>query len=303
MKRHSGDGVVIADTHLLPLYCMYVPALLENVRLWCAYLRNCLKSNRMILNTHNACRPKHQNFRCKSSSSPQWVTTHLVKLSDFRRKFLCFESALDFVQFLLNQLIPQRRHERIVAELSVEELSMLAYQHQNGMYGGANGVHTLLPYRHPEVAALVQELKYHRNPRALALAAQVLTDELLGISSEALSPPLLVPIPMHSTRSKERGYNQTALLCEAVLQMLGTSVIYEPNALTRIRHTPPQQTLTRAKRLTNVRHSMRADPTLVRGRTVIVLDDVTTTGATLAEARRALLKAGAAQIHCIALAG
>ena len=206
---------------------------------------------------------------------------------------------------LLDQLIPPRENERIVATLTLEALQKEAQRHSrnNESRRHATGTHILLPYREPCVEALVQELKYHRNPRALSFAAHLIADELLGIASEELAPPLLVPIPMHAARRAKRGHNQTELLCEAVARILGDSVRYEPTALTRTRLTPPQQTLSRAARLTNVKHSMRAAPTLVRARTIIVLDDVTTTGATLGEATRALLKAGAGRTYCIALAG
>ena len=206
---------------------------------------------------------------------------------------------------LLDQLVPPRENERIVTNITLEALQKEAqrYAHNTASRRHATGTHILLPYREPRIEALVQELKYHRNPRALSLAAHLIADEILGIASEELSPPLLVPVPMHAERRAKRGHNQTELLCEAVARILGDSVRYESHALERTRLTPPQQTLPRAARLTNVKNSMRTNPTFVRARTVIVLDDVTTTGATLLEATRALQKAGSTRTYCIALAG
>ena len=220
-------------------------------------------------------------------------------------KISLFGATRKIVGRLLDQLIPPRENERIVANITLEALQKdtAHYNRHTSSRQSATGTHILLPYREPRVEALVQELKYHRNPRALSLAAHLIADEILGITSEELSPPLLVPIPMHAARRAKRGHNQTELLCKEVAHILGDSVRYESHALERTRLTPPQQTLPRTARLTNVKNSIRATPTLVRTRTIIVLDDVTTTGATLQEAKRALTKAGAGRAYCIALAG
>jgi predicted amidophosphoribosyltransferase len=174
----------------------------------------------------------------------------------------------------------------------------------------------------------VWELKYHANPRAAMLAGELLSEELLAIASEELGRPLLIPVPMHIARRRERGHNQTEVLCEAALKALGGAgnlyektvwlrrsrpedffsgkfpapYEYAPLALKRIKLTQEQQKLGRSQRLRNVAGSMEADPQAVRGRACVVVDDVTTTGATLAEAKRALKAAGAAKVYTVALA-
>ena len=159
----------------------------------------------------------------------------------------------------------------------------------------------MLPYAHPAVAALVWELKYHAHPRALRIASAVLEERMLGLCEEALGTPLLVYIPADPKRVKTRGHNHLALVCEAIAARMGNAIAYMPLALYKTRHTPPQQTLPRTKRLRNVHASMEA-AAWVKGHTCILLDDVTTTGATLSEGRRALLEAGAADVVSMALA-
>lgn len=174
--------------------------------------------------------------------------------------------------------------------LSLEDLQVLAH-------------HDGLPYHDSRVTALVWELKYRAHPRAVALAGAYLSEELLGIASEELGKPLLIPIPMHAERKKERGHNQTELICEAALKYIDSAYEYPPEVLMRLKNTAPQQTLARNKRLHNVKNSMKvALPEQVRGRVCVVVDDVMTTGATLEEAKRALLKAGARHVHTLALA-
>lgn len=194
-----------------------------------------------------------------------------------------------FLAGLLALIVPPRATERAVASLSLKDMQALK---------GAAG----LPYSHESVRALVWELKYYATRRAALLAGACIAEELLGIASEELGRPLLLPVPMHASRRRARGHNQTEVLCKAALAHLGTAYEYAPGALARIAPSLEQQRLGRATRLRNVACSMRADRGLVRGRACVVVDDVATTGATLAEARRALMAAGAARVHCLALA-
>lgn len=190
---------------------------------------------------------------------------------------------------LLAFILPPRQSERAVASLAPEDLFALQ---------GAGG----LPYSNKDVRALVRELKYYANPRAAALAGALLAEELLAIAGEEPGRPLLVPVPMHASRRRARGHNQTELLCEAALRQLDGACEYAPGALRRTRAAPEQRKLPRTQRLSNLKHSMRAEPALVKGRACVVIDDVRTTGATLAEAERALMAAGASSVHLLALA-
>ncbi len=210
----------------------------------------------------------------------------------------------NFLFKIFNFLLPPRRTEVLVAQLTLEDL--LSMQSTEG-----------LPYAESQVQALVWELKYYANPRAASLGGALLAEELLALAAEELGRPLLVPVPMHKSRRYARGHNQTELLCEAALEALdkhaGKNSLgaaedffdgvfdYKPTALQRTTLTPEQQKLDRAKRLKNVAGSMQADQQTVQGRVCVVVDDVTTTGATLAEAKRALAAAGATRVHTLAL--
>lgn len=189
---------------------------------------------------------------------------------------------------LLDVVVPPRKTERLLRSFTPEDALALMAAHG-------------LPYHDPRVTALVWELKYYANPLAAARAAELLAPRVVELAAEELGRPLLVPVPMHRARRRERGHNQTEVLCRALLPHLGAAFEYAPQALARIRATPHQQGLERAKRLKNVQGSMQAN-TLVAGRVCVVVDDVTTTGATLTEAKRALHDAGARAVHTVALA-
>ena len=201
-----------------------------------------------------------------------------------------------FFSVLFDAVAPPRQTLVIVRSLTFDELRMILLRGDNSR---------ALPYRDPRVRALVWELKYHAQPYAAALAGEVVAEVLIDIASEELGKPLLVPMPMHVIRRRKRGHNQAELLCEAALVYCEDFFDYAPNVLVRERPTPPQQGLQKHERLQNVKYSMRVigqDAGKVAGRMCIVVDDVSTTGASFTEARRALLAAGAREVECVALA-
>lgn len=110
---------------------------------------------------------------------------------------------------------------------------------------------------------------------------------------------LVVPVPLHAQRERERGYNQAQLLAAPLARALKLECA--PSAALRVRFTPPQVGLGRAERRANVRGAFAASE-VVRGRTVLLVDDVTTTGNTLGAAGAACQAAGAARVVAITLA-
>ncbi len=110
----------------------------------------------------------------------------------------------------------------------------------------------------------------------------------------------IVSVPIHPKRLRERGFDQAALLAIAVAGAL--DVRHRPDALVRVRHTPPQASLGHRARSRNVHACFEVREDL-GGLAVLVIDDVRTTGATFFEIARTLRDAGAASIDLLALAG
>lgn len=167
---------------------------------------------------------------------------------------------------------------------------------------------TLMDYKNPAVEDCIRALKYDGSSRSSKLLAEALSDYLREEIAQAksFSPRsiLLIPIPLHKTRKRERGFNQI----ESVLEKLpkefrdGTLATFALRALVRIRETKQQTRLARAERLQNMTGAFSV-PNVedVRDAHIFLIDDVTTTGATLAEAARPLLNAGAV-VSALALA-
>jgi ComF family protein len=122
-----------------------------------------------------------------------------------------------------------------------------------------------------------------------------------GARFAALPFEFIVPVPLHWLRRWQRGYNQSAALCRGLATTLRVS--YHPSWLRRVRHTPRQSTQTPAARKINVRGAFRLRSGVpIKGRAVLLVDDVMTTGATASEAARALKAGGAERVVVAGLA-
>jgi ComF family protein len=106
---------------------------------------------------------------------------------------------------------------------------------------------------------------------------------------------MIIPVPLHPTRQRERGFNQASLLAE----LLSAEVsIPSKLLLERVRYTTTQTALDRAERMENLHNAFRLRKNMdVRGLRVLLIDDVLTTGSTLNECARILKRAGAISVH------
>jgi ComF family protein len=145
---------------------------------------------------------------------------------------------------------------------------------------------------------LIQSFKYgHR----LALAAYFGRElaRLASSSEEAALADLIVPLPLHPIRLRERGFNQALELARPVAAALGLPL--DPRACARIRHTPAQAGLPWKKREENIRRAFHCARDLT-GRRILLIDDVMTTGASLNECARTLKRQCAAEISLLIVA-
>jgi len=146
----------------------------------------------------------------------------------------------------------------------------------------------------------VHQLKYHDRPdlaQVLAISMRRAGRELLGDAS------VIVPIPLHYFRLWQRRFNQAAVLAQRLSAASG--VPFDPLILRRIKPTPRQVGLTAAQREENVRGAFRVPADMrgrIAGRSVLLVDDVYTSGATAKAATRALLRGGAANVDVLTFA-
>ncbi len=140
------------------------------------------------------------------------------------------------------------------------------------------------------LAQAIHVFKYQNTPELYAILSQRLYQCLRKWD---IQPDLLIPVPLHAKRQHERGYNQAALLTAGLSKRAG--VPYHLDLLQRVIDTPSQVGLSEQERSRNVQNAFHAEN--VSGLTIMLIDDVMTTGATLNQCALCLKQAGASQIY------
>jgi len=149
----------------------------------------------------------------------------------------------------------------------------------------------LFAYDYP-IDKLIQHYKYKEMLHLSRTFGLLLSTKL---ASQTQNIDAIVPMPMHHTRLKERGFNQALEVARFVA--INLQIPLSHNACQRIKHTPPQASLPFKARIQNIRGVFECSESL-QGKRIAIIDDVMTTGASLNELAKTLKKAGAAQVEC-----
>jgi len=174
----------------------------------------------------------------------------------------------------------------------------------------AKWIFPVFDYRHPPLKKALWLLKYNGKKRIANVFADILYGKILEELSDLsvmqnFTNSILIPIPLSSKRYRDRGYNQAELICQALVK-LDRENIFELNKtiLIKAKHTPHQARLKdRRIRLKNLEGSYGVkNSELIKGRNIILIDDITTTGATLNEARKILKEFGARKVIAFTVA-
>ena len=145
------------------------------------------------------------------------------------------------------------------------------------------------------VRQIIHDFKYGRQAHLRHIVARWLCEALDDERLRGRQFDLIVPVPLHPTRQRERGFNQADLLAKLLSARI--SIPCKP-VLERIRYTTTQTALDRTERMENLHNAFRLRKnTDVRGLQVLLIDDVLTTGSTLSECARVLKRAGAISVH------
>ena len=152
---------------------------------------------------------------------------------------------------------------------------------------------------HP-LREVVQRFKYGRKVSLGKPLGRLLAR---GCSEYLAAHPcdIIVPVPLHPKRLRWRGFNQAVLLGREVGRLRRVSM--DPFILLRSRETPPQTQLTEEERKKNIRGAFSVDPKkAIEGKRLLLVDDVYTSGATVNECSRTLIRAGAKEVYVLTLA-
>lgn len=161
------------------------------------------------------------------------------------------------------------------------------------------------PWRYGgELASALRRMKLSGVPE-IGRELAPLVAPFLAATVDAAAIDVIVPVPLHWRRLAARGFNQAQVIAIEARRAAGTRTPIDSLSLRRIRPTPTQTGLSAAQRADNVRGAFAVVPRRARriaGRRVLLIDDIATTGATLAAATRALRDAGAAAVVAFVVA-
>lgn len=145
-------------------------------------------------------------------------------------------------------------------------------------------------------------LKYHNKPQIAARLAPLLAHRWQNFA-HTVHADAIVPVPLHPQRLTERGYNQSTLLAKALTKELHLPIY--SNAIKRIANTRPLHSLSAAERHESLKNAFAAgaDIDKIKGKNIILLDDIITTGLTIGFCSEVLQKDGVNSVYALAVAG
>ncbi len=150
-----------------------------------------------------------------------------------------------------------------------------------------------------QIIKYLHQLKFYQNTNSLKLFELLLIDAFSCSFHKNTFPDIIIPVPIHKKRLFKRGINHSLVLAN---KMKDTGILVDKNILLRIKNTPVQHKLKRKQRLLNLKNAFHVQGDLVKGKHILLLDDVYTTGATIKECIEILKKAGAREVSVLVVA-
>ena len=220
------------------------------------------------------------------------------------------------VDFFFNLILPVDAEMESIRTKDVREIFSQLRRVSGQKY---EGMFAIFSYQDKLVRKMVWQMKFRECHWVAEIFGRFLAgfimqratiarnEVLCGEGFSCVEQIILAPTPLHPKRFAERGYNQCEWLCEEIMKNLDEvghgRIEYNKKILIRIKYRTKQSWSSRTERLENSSGIFAVrDFADVVGRTFILIDDVVTTGATLNEARRTLLAAGASSVICFAIA-
>jgi len=196
-------------------------------------------------------------------------------------------------------IFPSSLVERRVRKMGFEDFDSI----KEIRFDTENNVLSFFKYQNPLVRETIKQIKYKRGKELARIIALIIYSELLEELSdlnlfENFNNPVLVPVPMSMSEKRERGYNQVEILIDEIVKASGGNLHSDFNLLQKTKSTSRQTELKREERLRNVKGAFKVSPR-ARGKNIILVDDVMTTGATINEARHVLEQAGVRNVFVV----
>ena len=149
-----------------------------------------------------------------------------------------------------------------------------------------------------ELQKMIRGLKYHNQKDLAYFQAKFMYEYFSNLEKLQNKDFEIIPVPQHEKRIKQRKYNHMELVCVEFSKLCGQN--YNFNLIKRIRDTKPQYKLNRNQRLKNLLNAFQVDKENYKNKTVLIMDDICTTGSTFEEMIRELKNNGISDIVCFA---
>ena len=209
-----------------------------------------------------------------------------------------------YIQYVLDFILPRDAEVTYLKNLTPDALSLL-FKPSSKTHSAY--VTALYSYKDVRIKKLIWHMKF-KECRWVADKFGFLLARCISVDNKN-QKTLLIPVPIHPKRRRERGYNQCEWLCEAIMKNIHrpsdspTQITYRPDVTRRDVYTVKQSWSNREDRRAHIRDVFRVENiSAINGANVIIIDDVCTTGATLDELRRTLLASGAISVRAFVIA-
>ena len=197
------------------------------------------------------------------------------------------------LNYILDFIFPPKPEEIRIRNLPIDWLSENSPKSETTEFPF---IESLFSYKDSLIRELIWQIKYKKNKHAVECASYSLLQKLD-------TPAILIPIPISKKRRKERGYNQCELLVDAIIRQDIRNILTKNfSFLIRIKDIEKQTFKNRNERLENTRGIFEIVGEIDTNKNIVIVDDVSTTGSTLLEAREILLKAGYTHVRCLTIA-
>ncbi len=215
------------------------------------------------------------------------------------------KSIKDFVSKVLDSIFPNRSDFQKINSLSTEDINSLPKAENLEKF---DWIFSIFKYKNEIVRSIIWELKYRQNTKPIEYIGKIMYDSIIAQISDMLifdndAIFTIIPVPMYPLRKFERGFNQSEIIAKAIIANDNErKLLYAPQWLEKIKDTQKQsRSESKEERLKNLKDCFRANPK-VNNYYVFLIDDVTTTGSTLIEAKKTLMEAGAKDVFGFTIA-
>lgn len=212
---------------------------------------------------------------------------------------------LNSVDFLLDFVFPQHclhcetfvEQSEMLCEKCLDQLEFVGEISQEKLFTNSGLSQIFCAFRFdPVLQSVIHKWKYEGWTKLTPFLAGVMTKAVKSSEFD-----LIAPVPLHRVKKRDRGFNQSELLAKFIAEQ--TSISHVPNAIRRRRYTKTQTKLSARERMKNVSEAfVVVKPEILQNKTVLLIDDVLTTGSTIGECANVALSAGANRVLGVTIA-